>query len=51
MWLLGFFFLLYLGIRSIWESPAALLVEATIEGKKSLLKSYFSGVMITISSG
>lgn len=51
MWLLGFFFLLYLGIQSIRESSAEFSVEATIKGKKSLLKSYFSGVMIAISPG
>lgn len=51
MWLIGFFFLLYLGIQSIRESSAELSVGASHEGKKSLLKSYFSGVMIAISPG
>ena len=48
MWLLGFIFLMFIGIESIKEAKS----EVNIDGEdpnKSLLSAYLSGFMIAIS--
>ncbi|MGD6885892.1 LysE family translocator [Staphylococcus shinii] len=49
MWLIGFLFLLYIGIESIKEAKQPLEISDTNLRKKSLFKSYSRGIMMAVT--
>nr|WP_257934649.1 LysE family transporter [Staphylococcus shinii] len=49
MWLIGFLFLLYIGIESIKEAKQPLEISDTNLRKKSLFKSYGRGIMMAVT--
>lgn len=49
MWLIGFLFLMYIGIESIKEAKQPLDVAGSNVGKKSLIKSYGRGIMMAVT--
>lgn len=49
MWLIGFLFLMYIGIESIKEAKQPLDVAGSNVSKKSLIKSYGRGIMMAVT--